>query len=325
MENNYEKTFANKDLYGLSESEFDSQITNDFVGSDFIEQLEWGMMMIKNDFKQVKLADFIPEVGRNHFDKSYLISASLNDNIKYLQPLTEFQVTPDIFPLINIKMLNIHNTIQLNKIKEMDALSKRKLQVKRRYAYELSHAFYKKDTERFYGIKQGFEINPNFFNILSTGDKIDFNDLPRPISLSPKYNIDVNWYYSNVDAQEIADIIKLISMAYQVAMSMYYEWTIYLREPDNIGIIIPIEPSLLSEIYKTSMMKFESSKRMIHFVKEHYRRKRAVESEDYSIYINKYLRGEHKFDYRGFYAEIIPPKYDLNRSKTKKKFIDPNT
>jgi hypothetical protein len=63
---------------------------------------------------------------------------------------------------------------------------------------------------------------------------------------------------------------------------------------------------------------------MLHFVREHYRRKIANTNEDYSIFVNKYLRGEHKFDYRNFYAEIIPPKYDLLRAKTKKKFIDAN-
>ena len=111
-------------------------------------------------------------------------------------------------------------------------------------------------------------------------------------------------------------------MSYQVALSLYYEWSIYIKEYDNIGLVIPINPEILSEIYKTSLLEFENKKRMIHFVKDHYRRKKADVNQDYSVFIQKYLRGENKFNYKGFKAEIIPPKYDLNRVKTRKTFID---
>jgi hypothetical protein len=121
---------------------------------------------------------------------------------------------------------------------------------------------------------------------------------------------------------QIVDVMRLIAMSYQVAMSMYYEWSIYIKEYDNIGLIVPIEPQILSELYKTSLIKFESKKQMVHFVKGHYRRKPAASSEDYSVFVNRYLRGEHRFNYRGFYAEVIPPKYDLLRARTKKKFVD---
>jgi len=315
-----EKTYINKDLYNESEQSFYNNVNNDFIGDDFIEQLEWSMLIIQNNFKQIRLAPYIPDVTASHFDKAFLMSSGLNDNIKFLTPFSDSQVTPDIFPMINIKFMTILDTISLAKIKEMDIRQKSQLGVKNKYSYEYSMAFYRKDTESFYATKEGYGVNKSFFN-LGNIDKITKNDIPNPISLHPNYRVPDNAFLY-LPNEQIVQIIKHISMAYQVAMTMYYEWTVYIKEYDNIGFTIPIEPGLLSEIYKTSILNFDDKKRMLHFVRDHYRRKPKSDNNDYSIYVSKYLRGEYKFNYRGFYAEIIPPKYDLNRVKTKKKFIN---
>jgi hypothetical protein len=318
-----EKELINKELFNISEQDFEKQITNDFVGTDFIEQLEWAMLLIQSRFKQIKFAEYIPPVSANHYDRSYLMSANLDDNLKYLAPFSDFQANPKMFPNINIKSLLIGDSIQLTKIKELQLQEKRHLHPKYKHVYEISTSFYKKDTDSFYGIRHGYEINDGFFDIRTDNTTLETSKIPNPISLHPNYAVPKDsWKY--LTANEIVDIMKTIAISYQIAMSMYYEWSIYLKERDNIGLIIPIEPAILSEVYKTSMLRFEDKKRMLHFVRDHYRRKRVDIHEDYSIYVNKYLRGEHKFDYRGFYAEIIPPKYDLNRVKTRKKFIDPN-
>lgn len=316
---NQEKQYKNKDLFQGKE-DFENAITNDFIGDDFVEQLEWAMLMVQQNFKQMRFADYLPTVTANHFDKAFLLSSNLNNNIKYFKPFTDLQATPDIFPLINLKYMTIDDTISLIKIKEMDLLSKRNLRIKKKYAFEYSSAFYKKDTECFYAQKNGYAVGDGFFKMVKD-DKVNIQNLPHPISLNPNYFVpDDAIKYLSTD--EIIDVINKISMAYQVAMSMFYEWNIYIKEYDNIGFTIPIEPSILSEIYQTSMLKFDDKKRMLHFVKEHYRRKVANTNEDYTVFVNRYLRGEHKFEYRGFYAEIIPPKYDLNRVRTRKKFID---
>lgn len=319
---NEEKSYRNKDMM-LSESEFNEAVTNDFIGQDFTEQLEWAMLMIQSNFKQLRFAEYLPAVTANHFDKAYLMSANLNDNQKFFAPFTDLQATPEIFPQLNLKFLNIQETIQLQKVKELDFKSKRDLQIKRKYAYQISTAIFNKKTESFYGIAQGFELNGGFFKLQenSLKNNVSINDLPNPISLHPNFAVpkDAIKYLSK---SEIVDTVNLLMMSYQIAMSMYYEWSIYIKEYDNIGLVIPIEPAMLSEMYKTSLLKFDSKKRMLHFVRDHYRRKAALPNEDYSVFVQKYLRGEHKFDYKGFYAEIIPPKYDLNRVKTRKKFID---
>ena len=72
---NEEKSYRNKDMM-LSESEFNEAVTNDFIGQDFTEQLEWAMLMIQSNFKQLRFAEYLPAVTANHFDKAYLMSAN---------------------------------------------------------------------------------------------------------------------------------------------------------------------------------------------------------------------------------------------------------
>jgi hypothetical protein len=319
-------SLLNKDL-ALNEAQFVNAVTNDFTGDEFMDHLEWAMLMIQQNFKQMRVAEYLPVVTRNHFDKAYLMSGgndSLNDNLRFFSPFTDLQATPEIFPDLNIKVMTFNESIQLNKVKQIDIRTKQILKSKLQYAYEMSSAFYNKDTEAFYGFKSGYELNKGFFSLgtkLDNEEKLCIADLPNPISLHPNYMMPKN-AVTMLEKQQLTDVMRLIAMSYQVAMSMYYEWCIYVKEYDNIGLIIPIEPEILSELYKTSLMKFESKKQMIHFVKEHYRRKAATPGGDYSVFVNRYLRGEHRFDYRGFYAEVIPPKYDLVRAKTRKKFVD---
>jgi hypothetical protein len=319
-------SLLNKDL-ALTEDQFDEAVTNDFIGTDFIDRLEWAMLMIQQNFNQMRLAEYLPVVTRNHFDKAYLMAGgedALSNNVRFFRPFTELQATPEIFPDLNIKLMTFEETIQLNKVKQLDIRTKQTLRSKLQYAYEISSAFYNKKTEAFYGFKDGYEFNKGFFALgtkVGNADKLSFTEIPNPISLHPNYTMPAN-AVTLMPKEQIVDVMKLIAMSYQVAMSMYYEWSIYIKEYDNIGLIVPIEPQILSELYKTSLMKFENKKQMVHFVKEHYRRKVATPDEDYSVFVHRYLRGEHRFNYRGFYAEVIPPKYDLVRARTKKRFID---
>ena len=319
-------SLLNKDL-ALSEEQFGEAVTNDFIGTDFIDRLEWAMLMIQQNFNQMRLAEYLPSVTRNHFDKAYLMAGgddALNNRVRFFRPFSDLQATPEIFPDLNIKVMTFEETIQLNKVKQLDIRTKQSLRSKLQYAYEISSAFYNKKTEAFYGFKNGYEFNKGFFAIgtkVENADKLSFTEIPNPISLHPNYTMPPN-AVTLLPKEQIVEVMRLIAMSYQVAMSMYYEWSIYIKEYDNIGLIVPIEPQILSELYKTSLMKFENKKQMVHFVKEHYRRKVAMPDEDYTVFVNRYLRGEHRFNYRGFYAEVIPPKYDLVRARTKKKFVD---
>lgn len=321
-----EKEYVNKDLYNIGYEKFCKDTENDFVGDDIIEQLEWALMITQGKFKQIKSSGYIKELTINHFDKSFLISSSFGrDDIKFFPLFNDLQVDPKIFPFINIKVLDIGDTIQFVGIKELREEEKRGLFVSRKHVYDINGAIYKKDTESFYCHSRGWEVNPSFFDYWKNYNgttKIDKSYIPNIVSLKRGYRYFDNAVFS-LPNEEIVDTITRIYTAYQVALSFYYEWTIYIKEYDNIGIIIPIDPSVLSDMYKTSLLNFDNKKAMIHFVRDYYRRKKALPNEDYSVYVNKYVRGENKFEFRSFKAEIIPPKYDLNRVKTRKNFINP--
>lgn len=330
------KSYLNKDLTGQSDDQFDESMKNDFIGEGFVDQLEWAMLMISGKFKQLRMAEHLPPISKNHFDKSYLIAGGVDEvarkDTQYYLPFRDMQASPDIFPNINMKYMTIHDTVSLTKVRELPAQDKRGLLTNSKYVFALSQAFYKKDTESFYGVTQGWGVNPGFFKLLSSDDTT-INDIPNPVSLKPGYlpgksNRDILHEMTENKDEDATfwheSVFIPISMAYQIALSMFYEWCVYIKEYDNIGLVLPIDPSILSEIYKTSMLKFEDKKRMLHFVRDHYRRKVADPKEDYSVYVRRYLRGEYKFDYRGFYTEIIPPKYELNRVTTRKKFTDPD-
>lgn len=321
-----EKEYVNKDLYNIGYEKFCKDINNDFIGDDIVDQLEWALMITQGKFKQIRHSEAIKEVNVNSFDKSFLISSSFNrEDMQVLSFFGDFQVNPEIFPHINIKFLNIGDSIQFNRVRELNAEAKRGLLHSRKYVYELDFSYYKKDTESFYSSANGYEVNPLFFNFWKDTSKyktLPKEYIPYPIPLKKGYVYPGN-ALSYLDNDIILMAIKQISMAYQIALSLYYEWTIYIKEYDNIGIIIPIDPSVLSDMYKTSLLNFDNKKAMIHFVRDYYRRKKALPNEDYSVYVNKYIRGENKFEFRSFKAEIIPPKYDLNRVKTRKNFINP--
>lgn len=317
------KTYLSKDL-NISKEELFSNVKNDFVGDDPVEQLEWAMMILQHNFKQMRFGDHLVEVQRSLFDKSYLIGGTLKNDMSYFAPFSEYQACPKIFPNINTRIMTIGDTIGLIKTRELPFEEKRGLNTNKRHSYQHSLAFYNKVTESFYGEVNGYEVNPNFFKNINGVENINKADYPSAFSLKKNYVTPSMTIDKYMDSEIVENTCNHIAMSYQVAMSLYYEWTIYLKEYDNIGIVIPIEPQMLSELYKTSLLKMDNPKRMVHFVRDHYRKKANIPTDDYSIYVNKYLRGEHKFNYRGFSAEIIPPKYDLNKAKTKKKFIDIN-
>jgi hypothetical protein len=61
-------SLMNKDL-ALSEEQFSEAVTNDFIGTDFIDRLEWAMLMIQQNFNQMRLAEYLPLV-------TYLLSVT---------------------------------------------------------------------------------------------------------------------------------------------------------------------------------------------------------------------------------------------------------
>jgi len=94
MEN---KSYLNADLVGSNE-QFEKAITNDFIGNDFEEQLEWSMLMIQGKFKQIRLSNDA-NITANTFDKAYLMSGSLNEDLKYLKLLVSYKLHRKCFQI----------------------------------------------------------------------------------------------------------------------------------------------------------------------------------------------------------------------------------
>jgi hypothetical protein len=273
-------------------------------------------------------------ISRNTFSPAYIMTDEMNAKMKIPMAFSDMQSNPDILNL-NFKYFSVGDTIAFQKIKTLDNVLKRSLSgCIHKYNFEYSLAYFLKNTSKFYGFEQGWSFSNLLFN-----HKIDYNNQRKtditddnkktmdivkhfvsPFSLQKGYNVHKDWY-NYIDFDDIP--INKIMIINNLVLSLYYEWTLVLHEYDNFSFFITINPSILKELHETSLLKFDDKKKMLHFVKDHYRRKSVKNNnEDYSVYIKKYLRGESKCSYRNFSTEIIPPKYDLNRIKTRKKFTE---
>lgn len=303
----------NKDLYGLSESEFANSLNTNFIPDDFDGKLEWALLLLQEKFAPARLTPYLPDVNASTFNNAFLL---INDDIKFLNPFLAESAGPNIFKEINIKSMTIgKDGIQLQKLKELNLEEKRHVSFKNRNKYIYKHdlAYYKSDTEKFYSLSSGYTCGDDVFN--KPYKEITQLNFINPIELNGNYKLN-----GKTDVNELAEIYLSVKMAYSIALSMYYEWTLLLKDNKSIRITIPFNPNILKEMFATSMLKFESRKKFIHFVTDHYRRLPNKSEDDYSVYVKKYLRGENKFNHNGFEAIVQPPQYDLNRIKSNKKF-----
>lgn len=98
-----------------------------------------------------------------------------------------------------------------------------------------------------------------------------------------------------------------IQIALGVAFTNEYNWQVYLREEEGIGITLPTTPEGTKEIFRLRDIPPGKKRRaaLINWVKEHYRR-RAWRSDD-MIFVKKHLRGATEFTWDGLYCKILLP------------------
>ena len=60
---------------------------------------------------------------------------------------------------------------------------------------------------------------------------------------------------------------------------------------------------------------------IVNFVKDHYRTIKGYNNNERKILVQKHLRGDLKFNWRGLEVHIIPSPYDMRTINTKKKPI----
>ena len=326
MEEN--KFYRNAELANESPEDFKKNVKNSFSTEDFSRQLDLAMYLSKSKFKQVFFNQQNKSITVNTFDKAFLMSSAFDNdfsNMEIYAPLSDMQANPKMFPNINLKFMHIGDTITFQKMKYLSIMDRRGLNVKTHHAYKYTYAFYHNDKDSFYAGEFGIGVNNPLFEVdLENEAKkeiINTSLLPTHFCLYPGYEQNFNQkdYWSS---QEVVDDIKRILISYNIMMSMYYEWTIYIKEKDGMGFILPIDSDKIKECFETSIFKFEERKRVIHFVRDHYRKKPKISSDDLSVYVKRYLRGENKVIYKDFKTEIIPPRYDLNRIRTRKSITN---
>jgi hypothetical protein len=310
-----DKSYINKDLYNQSFNEFSSQVQNPLEKPDFTDKLEWSMMMIQSKFKAVRARLNDPAITANTFDKAFLLTDGFRSELGFMNLHGDMDF-PKMFPDLNMRMMLFDELVTLTKVRCLSKQDRNKLYPHKKYACEHTLAYYQFGNEAWYANKEGYQYNDALFN----PNEQSISSMPHPLCLrkGERYDTDA---IKHLDADWIRSVRTHITFAHSMAFTMYYEWCLYVKDADSIGLIIPIDPRVLKDIFDGSAAKIESRKQMICFIRDHYRRKPNTDN-DYSVYVHRYLRGEKVFDYKGFTVEVIPPKYDLQRAKTSKTIID---
>lgn len=316
------KTYKNKDL-----------VNNDFevaklpkLRDDFIAKLENALMFLSYKDSNMWVGEALNNVPLKTFDGAWLTDISLRhekeENFCFT-PYGDLQVTPSMFPDLNIKTLNLTGEIgHLSKIRFLSAKEKRHLE-NRRYIYSQKTAFLDYGKQKWWTAEDGFGF-----------DKVNETENSRFIapvyaSLKPGYILNKDEVAIRIK-EDLNDkespymvSLKQLHMALQLALTYDYEWSCYIREtPDSLGVRIPIHPSSSKEVFMMRNIPEGKTRRkaIVNYVKDHYRTVKNVKNEDTQILIKKHFRGELKFNWRGLEVHVTPSPYDLRKIKTSKRF-----
>lgn len=318
------KSYKNKDL--LNEDFQYAELPP--IRNDFIAKLENALMFLSYEDKNMFHSEAGSIVSLRQFDGAWLMDISLRHKEGegfVFKPYGDLQVTPDIFPDLNIKIMNLSGEIgYLSKHRFLTPKEKRHLE-NYRYIYSEKLAFLDYAKQKWWLNEGGFG-----FNNIREGKDLRYI-LPIPVSLKPGYVIEpkdamahINSAIETKDAKDPYMVsVGLIHMALQLSLTYYYEWSCYIREDKNsIGIRIPIHPSSSKEVFimRNIPEGAQRKKAIVNFVKDHYRTITGFNGNEREILVNKHLRGELKFNWRGLEVHVTPSAYDLNRVKTTKKF-----
>lgn len=294
------------------------------IRKDFIAQLENALMFLDYKNSDMYHSEAKKQININTFNGAWLTDVSLRhecDDDFMLKPLGELQVTPDMFPNINMKIMSMSGDVAyLSKIRALNGKERRGLKA---YRYILSHrvGFLDYGKQKWWTDERGFG-----FNGVRQSQKGEIIMSPVPMSIERGYVFSDSeikgWLNEELKTESSSYKLSLrdIHVAYQLALTYEYEWSCYIRENENsIGVRIPIHPSSSKEVFLLrNIEKNKRKKAIINFVKDHYRKVKNVKGEDTSILIKKHLRGDLKFNWRGLEVHITPSPHDLKKYASKK-------
>jgi hypothetical protein len=315
-----EKVFRNADL-PKSLEEFQRRTTIPKIRNEFIAQLEHSLMYLSYPNTYLSVSDAISKFNLKTFDGAWLSGMSLRhseEDAFMFAPFGDLQVSPDMFPNMNVKTLNLHGGIAtLEKHRFLNPKEKRHLQ---NFPYITQHryAYFDNEKNKWYSGENGYGI-PRNFTKTKAGENV-YPVIPTPLKagyvMSPQHVLEYP------GSNEYLETLRSFHAHLQLAMTQYYEWTCFIREtPNSVGIRIPIHPSASKEVFMMRNIP-EGAKRkraIVNYVKDHYRTVKGLGNER-EILIKKHFRGDLKFNWRGLEVHVTPSPYDLNRIKTTKVF-----
>ncbi len=297
------------------------------IRNEFIAKLENALMFLNYRALNMWHSEAKSEVLLKVFDGAWLTDISLkhkDDEVFALAPFGDLQVTPDMFPKLNIKLLNLGGEIgHMTKIRLLDSKEKRNLGA-HRYIYSEKAAFLDYGKQKWWTDEGGY----GFDKMQKTKDGFNYI-LPIHTSLKAGYQFDNKAVTKRIvdglkdENSMYLQTIRNLHMAMQLSLTYDYEWSCYIRETqDSIGVRIPIHPSSSKEVFiMRNVPEGKSRKRaIVNFVKDHYRTIKGLDNNERQILIKKHFRGDLKFNWRGLEVHITPSPYDLRRTKTTKKF-----
>lgn len=317
------KTYKNVEL-------LDSNISNyelPKIREDFIAKLENALMFLNYKDLNMWHSEAKNSLNLKSFDGSWLIDVSLKHDKEEaftFSPFGEFQVTPDMFPNLNIKLFNLSGEIgYMNKYRFLDLKEKRHLQ-KYKYIFSEQFAFLDYGSKKWWTNEQGYGFN--------SATKLEDNNnviIPIPTPLKSGFFYDkkevIKKMYEDLrDTNSMYfQTIKNFHMALQLSLTYHYEWSCYIKETQNsLGVRIPIHPSSSKSVFmmRNTPEGSQRKKAIVNFVKDHYRTIKGYNDNERKVLIQKHFRGELKFNWRGLEVHITPSPYDLMRVKSKRNF-----
>lgn len=293
--------------------------------NSFIEALEWSLYYLQMPSKEI-IYSAGNEVKISSFDGAILLSGpgldGRGDSFSFINPFENPDVTDyDLIGEMNVKSIVLPSekgaAISLRRFRDVELpthLKNYKHRFKKMPIIEHSFAVLT-DSEKWFTAKENFVVVKNL--------KSGFSGI-SPVCLEKGYDLSLHPTEEYFKSDYFKETYSAYLMSMSVNFSSYYEWWAYFRDTNGIGIKIPILPETLKDIDSSIPPEDGSRKKaFLHFVKSHYRTISNKYDEEYrNTLVKSHYRGRTKINYRGLELHIIPSKYDLNRIKPGKKFLN---
>lgn len=340
MQDEEVKDYVNADLAYLSYKEFCEKF--DTVKPDntnFIDNLEWALLYLNlnKPASPARYNEMEEDIFHlNTFDGAWLLDVDrlgeASNKMIFLKPFSD-QATLSMFKNFNLKTFRLGSREDLQNEatgneneKGMTMLQKYRLLDSK----EVRHLKgVPKVVERRIAIASKDEKWYTFGNyyvhmeLQKNGEHIS---VPYPTTINKNYYYKPSDIRAYTEKDEYLVLLQNFNMFLNLKLTAYYEWFVYIRENDkSLGIKIPIVPESAKEVFalRDTPEGEKRKKAICHFVKQHYRTvKNEYNEEIRQSLVKQHLRGETKFNWRGLQVNIIPAEYDLNRIKTRKKYIE---